>query len=67
LQNLTLSYRVPSAFLKKARINNFKVYATGTNLFTITDWDGWDPETSTGLGGDYPLLRTYSLGINFDF
>ncbi|GAB1453709.1 TonB-dependent receptor [Draconibacterium sp.] len=67
LQNLTLSYRVSSALLKKAGINNFKMYVTGTNLFTITDWDGWDPETSTGLGGDYPLLKTYSLGINFDF
>jgi TonB-linked SusC/RagA family outer membrane protein len=67
LQNLTLSYRVPAALLKKIGINNFKVYVTGTNLFTITDWDGWDPETSTGLGGDYPLLKTYSMGINFDF
>jgi TonB-linked SusC/RagA family outer membrane protein len=67
LQNLTLSYRVPSTQLKKIGVNNFKVYATGTNLFTITDWDGWDPETSSGLGGEYPLLRTYSLGINFDF
>jgi len=67
LQNLTLSYRIPSALLKKVGINNFKMYVTGTNLFTITDWDGWDPETSTGLGGEYPLLKTYSLGINFDF
>ncbi|MDR0756746.1 MAG: TonB-dependent receptor, partial [Tannerella sp.] len=67
LQNLTLSYRAPSAFLKKAGISNLKVYVTGTNLFTLTDWDGWDPETSSGLGGEYPLLRTYSLGINFDF
>ncbi|MDR2764582.1 MAG: TonB-dependent receptor, partial [Tannerella sp.] len=67
LQNLTLSYRVPSALLKKIGVNNFKVYVTGTNLFTLTDWDGWDPETSSGLGGEYPLLRTYSMGINFDF
>ncbi|MDR1676493.1 MAG: TonB-dependent receptor [Tannerella sp.] len=67
LQNLTLSYRVPSALLKKIGINNFKVYATGTNLFTITDWDGWDPETNTGLGDEYPLLKTYSMGINFEF
>jgi TonB-linked SusC/RagA family outer membrane protein len=67
LQNLTLSYRVPSALLKKAGINNFKVHVTGTNLLTLTDWDGWDPETGSGLGGDYPLLRTYSMGINFDF
>jgi TonB-linked SusC/RagA family outer membrane protein len=67
LQNLTLSYGVPSALLKKAGIHHFKVYVTGTNLFTVTDWDGWDPETGTGLGGEYPLLRTYSFGINFDF
>lgn len=67
LQNLTLSYRLPSELLKKAGINNFKIHVTGTNLMTISDWDGWDPETSSGLGGDYPLLRTYSLGINFDF
>jgi TonB-linked SusC/RagA family outer membrane protein len=68
LQNLTLSYRVPSAFLKKMQINNLKVYVTGNNLFTISDWDGWDPETGTGLTtGDYPLLRNYSVGINFDF
>jgi TonB-linked SusC/RagA family outer membrane protein len=68
LQNLTLSYRLPSAFLKKYGINNLKVYASGENLFTITDWDGWDPETGTGLEADaYPLLKTYSVGINFDF
>ncbi|MDR1455768.1 MAG: SusC/RagA family TonB-linked outer membrane protein, partial [Tannerella sp.] len=67
LQNLTLSWRAPSTLLKKIGINNFKVYVTGTNLFTLTDWDGWDPETSSGLGGEYPLLRTYSTGINFEF
>jgi TonB-linked SusC/RagA family outer membrane protein len=68
LQNVTLSYRLPSAFLKKVKINNFKIYVTGNNLLTITDWDGWDPETGTGLTNDaYPLLRNYSVGINFDF
>jgi TonB-linked SusC/RagA family outer membrane protein len=68
LQNLTLSYKVPSSFLKKMQINNLKVYVTGNNLLTFSDWDGWDPETGTGLTtGDYPLLRNYSAGINFDF
>ena len=67
LQNLTLSYRVPSKILKKIGINNFKIHATGNNLLIFTDWDGWDPETHTRLGGAYPLLRQYSLGINFDF
>jgi TonB-linked SusC/RagA family outer membrane protein len=68
LQNITLSYKVPSVLLKKIGINNFKVYLNGNNLAMLTDWDGWDPETGTGLGiGTYPLLRSYSMGINFDF
>jgi TonB-linked SusC/RagA family outer membrane protein len=68
LQNLTLSYKVPSAFLKRIGVNNLKVYATGNNLITISDWDGWDPETNIGLTlNSYPLLRSYSFGINFDF
>jgi hypothetical protein len=65
---VALSYRLPSALLKKIGINNFKVYVNGNNLVTLTDWDGWDPETGTGLGvGTYPLLRSYTMGINFDF
>ncbi|MDR2470032.1 MAG: TonB-dependent receptor [Tannerella sp.] len=68
LQNVTLSYRLPSALLKKVGIHNCKVSVNGNNLATLTDWDGWDPETGTGLGiGTYPLLRSYSMGINFDF
>ncbi|MDR0844221.1 MAG: TonB-dependent receptor, partial [Tannerella sp.] len=58
LQNLTLSYKVPSAFLKKVGVNNFKVYVTGDNLITITDWYGWDPETGVGLSlWSYTLMR----------
>ena len=67
LQNLTLSYTLPSEVLKKVGVNNLKLYLSGTNLFTITDWDGWDPETGDVMRGNYPLLRTYSLGVNFDF
>jgi hypothetical protein len=68
LQNLTISYTLPPTFLKKIGVNNLKAYVTGNNLITLSDWDGWDPETGTGLtSGDYPLLRNYSLGINFEF
>jgi TonB-linked SusC/RagA family outer membrane protein len=67
LQNLTLSYKLPAHILKKLQVNNLKVYVTGTNLLTITDWDGWDPETNGKLISDYPLLKTYSVGVNFEF
>ena len=67
LQDLTFSYRIPKKVLNKVGINNFKIYLSGKNLFTITKWDGMDPETGVGIQGGYPLLRTYSIGVNFDF
>ena len=70
LDNATLGYTFSSA-------NNFKnlrVYVTGTNLFTITDYTGIDPEISLGglePGIDnrnfYPKTRSFLLGVNVSF
>lgn len=68
LQDVTLSYNVPAAFLKKFHVNRLKLYVTGKNLLTFTDWDGWDPETGTGLDiGAYPVMKSYSIGLNVEF
>ena len=67
LQDLTVSYNVPSDFLKKLHMNRLKLYISGNNLFTITDWDGWDPETGGGIGSSAPLMRSYSVGLNVEF
>lgn len=68
LQDVTLSYNVPQSFLKKFNINRLKLYVTGKNLLTFTDWDGWDPETGTGLVTDkYPVMKSYSIGLNVEF
>ncbi len=68
LQDLTLAYTFPSKWMKKIGIDYLKLYVTGKNLFTITDWDGWDPESGTGLVETaYPLMRSYTFGINFSF
>lgn len=68
LQNVTLSYNVPISFLKKFNVNRLKLYVTGDNLLTFTDWDGWDPEVGTGLTqGDRPVMKSYSVGVNVEF
>lgn len=68
LQDLTLSYSLPASILQKVKLNRLKVFLNGTNLLTYSDWDGWDPETGTGLdAGAYPLLKTYSVGVNLEF
>jgi hypothetical protein len=52
-------------------IQNLRLYAAGTNLFTITGWKGGDPETGQTLGSGYsygyPLSATYSFGVNLTF
>lgn len=68
LQDVTLAYNLPTNLLGKVKISQAKVFINGKNLLTFSDWDGWDPETGTGLNPDaYPLLRGYSIGLNVQF
>jgi hypothetical protein len=71
LQELSIAYNFPSSLLKRINVNRLKVYVSGTNLFTITDWDGWDPEANQGLTyeleGGYPTMRGFTVGLNFEF
>jgi TonB-linked SusC/RagA family outer membrane protein len=70
LQELSLAYNIPSTLLNKINVSRAKIYVSGTNLFTITDWDGWDPEAGQGLDwgiSGYPIMKNYTLGINFEF
>ncbi|HEY9489609.1 MAG TPA: TonB-dependent receptor, partial [Chryseosolibacter sp.] len=79
---ITLSYNLPGALLAKASINNARFYVTGENLFTITNYKGFDPEVSAfGLSNDntlkniapgvdfgtYPQTRNLILGVNLTF
>lgn len=71
LKNLTFSYSFPENILDRLSISRARVYVTGTNLFTITDFPGLDPEnsapdgTATGfLNGNIPQVRMILLGFN---
>jgi tonB-linked outer membrane protein, susC/ragA family len=68
LQDLSLSYSLPVSIVKKLRIQGCKFTLTGKNLFTLTKWKGWDPETGDGLSTSaYPVMRSYAFGINLSF
>lgn len=77
LKNLKLAYNLPQSILSKANLRKAKIFVQGTNLITITDYPGWDPEVSTdyldsnlALGNDFyaaPQPRTISVGVNFGF
>lgn len=77
LKTLTFGYSPPSNLLERIKVSSFRIFFTGQNLLTFTNYKGWDPEVSadslTGnilQGNDFysaPQARTYSLGINIGF
>ena len=77
LKNVTFGYTLPTELSSKLNLDRLRIYATGINLLTFTDYDGWDPEVNTdftagniGLGTDFyaaPQARTITLGVNIDF
>jgi len=65
LRNLTIGYRLKIEELKNLRIEGIRVYATASNLFTITKYKGYDPEVASGTdSGAYPSARSFVFGVN---
>ena len=69
LKNITLSYTFPKQWLQKAQIENARLSLSCENVATITGYSGFDPEVGiNGIGQNrYPISRTFSLGLNFNF
>jgi TonB-linked SusC/RagA family outer membrane protein len=68
LQDVTLSYSFHESWMKALNIRNLKLFLSGKNLFTITGWEGGDPEIGNGVrAGDYPVMTTLTAGINISF
>ena len=76
IQNINLSYVLPSRVIQRLRLQSASVYADATNVFVFTDYPSYDPEGNTS--GDniarsgidffsYPNPRTLSLGVRLSF
>ena len=76
IQNVTLGYTLDSDLSNKIGISKLKLYGSIQNLYTFTNYSGYDPEIGsynqntllTGIdAGRYPSPRTYTLGVNIEF
>jgi TonB-linked SusC/RagA family outer membrane protein len=74
LQNIQVGYTIQEDGLKGSGISKLRIYLTGNNLFTITDYTGYDPSASNGspIGagvdkGFYPVASSYLIGVNLNF
>jgi TonB-linked SusC/RagA family outer membrane protein len=68
LQTLQLSYDFAGArWLRSAGMSNLSIYFIGYNLLTVSGFKLWDVELGDGHGAQYPLLKTYNVGIKCTF
>lgn len=68
LQDITLAYNFPKSLLDNIGLNNAKLFVSGKNLLTITDWEGWDPETGDGFRNNgRPVMQGVSVGLDVSF
>ncbi|MGM9726643.1 MAG: SusC/RagA family TonB-linked outer membrane protein [Prevotella sp.] len=76
LKNLTFGYTFPKKIIGKWGLESLRLYANIQNLFTITDYSGYDPEIGVSTAGAnvmgldngrYPSPTTYSFGLNVSF
>ena len=79
-KNMQIGYTLPRSLTRKMQIGSVRFYASGENLFTLSNYrKGWDPEVGTdgdpaddgnsivSSGAYYPILRNYTFGVNVKF
>lgn len=76
LQNISLSYTLPKSLVTKLKLQNVKVYMNLQNVYTWSNYSGYDPEVGAMYGdalmtgvdyGRYPSPRIYTFGLNISF
>jgi TonB-linked SusC/RagA family outer membrane protein len=68
IKNINLGYTLPQSVLSKTKISNFRIYFSCANLLTLSNaWKGFDPEINSANAEFYPLMRTFTGGINVTF
>lgn len=76
INTVSLGYTIPKPLVRKVKLSNIRVYATGYNLYTFTNYSGYDPEVNTwsnnGLTqgidwGAYPSAISFVVGANITF
>ena len=76
IQNISLGYTLPKKWVNKLNLQNVKVYANLQNVYTWTNYSGYDPEVGCMYGdalmngldyGRYPSPRIYTFGLNVSF
>ena len=68
LKNLQLGYTLPERLTSMIGLSRCRFYISGSNVFTLTRYSGYDPEVGGGVDyGNYPQARTILMGLQVTF
>jgi TonB-linked SusC/RagA family outer membrane protein len=67
LKNAEIGYNFSARTLKRFAVSKMRIYVNGTNLFTKSRWNIWDPELGDGRGTSYPNTTMYNVGFRISF
>ena len=67
LKNIELGWSIPQRWADRSFLSGARVFVRGTNVLTFSDFKLWDPELKSADGGRYPLMRSFSAGVEFKF
>lgn len=67
LKNVVLGYTFPKRWMNRIGIDNLRIYFSGNNLLTATEFRWIDPESANVPTGYYPQQRTFTFGVDLSF
>jgi len=67
MKNFELGYTIPKSLTEKTFVREFRLYLSGNNLLTFSEFKLWDPEKGGGAGSGYPINKTVIIGFNAKF
>ena len=67
LKTLEIGYTLPKNISRILYMSKIRIFFIGTNLLTFSKFKMWDPEMGSSTGQQYPLTKSYTLGININW
>jgi TonB-linked SusC/RagA family outer membrane protein len=67
VKHIEIGFSLPRTFIDRVHAKSARIFVSGNNLLTFSKFDLWDPEINTGNGFKYPIMKSFSAGVNLEF
>lgn len=67
LRDIEIGYTLPKKWIERIGLSNCRFYLKGSNLLNFSNFKLWDPELDTSNGARYPIMKSFSFGLDINF